>query len=304
MTKWGIVTTVKAPLGEIADFAAYHLDLGAHRIFIYLDDPDPTTRNALNSHPKIRVKGCNAAYWAGQRPKKHQARQTFNATHAYNRDTQVDWLAHIDVDEFLVPEGDVGDHLSSLPDHIATARIRPMERLAGGDGTAYKASRLGRAERHKDAQALYPTFGPKLRDGFLSHVAGKVFFRTGRLGVGFRIHNVFELLDQNPGQVELDSIMLAHHHAATWNSWRAHFLYRLEQGAYRPELDKSEDGLGLNQLLGHLFETEGDTGLRRFFDEVCADTPALRDRLAALDLLRLHNLNLPAKRAKHFPELA
>ena len=303
MTKWGIVTTVKAPLNDIASFAAYHIDMGAHRVFLYLDDPDPSTFKTLKAHPKIRVKACDEVYWEGQRPKKHQARQTINATHAYNRDTQVDWLGHIDVDEYLVPQGTIADHLADLPPTIATARVRPMERLADGDGTAFKAARLGRAERHADAKHLYPTFGPDLRDGFLSHVAGKIFFRTGRLGVGFRIHNVFEVLEQNPSQMELTDVALAHHHAATWDRWRAHLVYRLEQGAYRSELDKANSGLGLNTLLGQLFATEGDEGLRRFFHEVCADTPELRNRLAELGLLRLHNLNIAAKRAKHFPDL-
>lgn len=103
--RWGIVSTVKAPLEQILDFAAWHLDMGAHRLFLYLDDPDPEAISVLKAHPKIRVTACDASYWAkkAQRPAKHQARQSLNARDAFNRNTQVDWLAHIDVDELLHP---------------------------------------------------------------------------------------------------------------------------------------------------------------------------------------------------------
>ncbi|HEC71399.1 MAG TPA: glycosyltransferase family 2 protein, partial [Roseobacter sp.] len=46
----------------------------------------------------------------------------------------------------------------------------------------------------------------------------------------------------------------------------------------------------------------GEVGLRAFFDEVCADTPQLRDRLEAHGLLREINLHLPEHLATHFPE--
>ena len=34
MIRWGTVTTTNAPLPEILDFAAWHLELGAHRVHL------------------------------------------------------------------------------------------------------------------------------------------------------------------------------------------------------------------------------------------------------------------------------
>ena len=106
MTKWGIVATIKADTATILRFAAYHLDLGAHRIYVYLDDANPEAQEALREHPKCRVVRCDDGYWDrqnnGKRPPMHQPRQTLNATRAYNRATEVDWLMHMDVDEFLM----------------------------------------------------------------------------------------------------------------------------------------------------------------------------------------------------------
>ena len=53
--KWGIVSTIKAPLKEVLGFVAYHLQQGAHRMYIYLDDADVVTYAALKTHPKVRV---------------------------------------------------------------------------------------------------------------------------------------------------------------------------------------------------------------------------------------------------------
>ena len=51
--KWGIVSTIKAPLHDVLGFAAYHLQRGAHRLYIYLDTPDAASFAALKAHPKI-----------------------------------------------------------------------------------------------------------------------------------------------------------------------------------------------------------------------------------------------------------
>ena len=40
MTCWGSVAKILAPTLNVLGFAAYHLYAGAHRLFIYLDDPE------------------------------------------------------------------------------------------------------------------------------------------------------------------------------------------------------------------------------------------------------------------------
>ena len=40
MTRWGSVAKILVPTLNVLRFAAYHLDAGAHRLFIYLDDPE------------------------------------------------------------------------------------------------------------------------------------------------------------------------------------------------------------------------------------------------------------------------
>ncbi|KIN64712.1 Glycosyl transferase family 2 [Sulfitobacter noctilucicola] len=305
MQTWGISATILAPTADILRFAAYHLDAGAHRLYIYLDDDNKTAFAALKAHPKIRPTLCDDAWWNGKRPKKHQVRQSRNATHAYKRRADVDWMIHMDVDEFLVSERPVSDILSTLPDSQTIARIRPMEQLAG-DGSHFKAFVPNGPGREKTVDALYPTYGNYIKGGFLSHLAGKVFVRTGIEGARIQIHNAFQNDDMLTGPEDTDGIDLAHCHASSWDAWYAAYRYRHTQGSYRPDLapnrPRDKGGVSMHELLAMIEAEDGTVGLRYFFDEVCADTPALRKRLADFGLLKLANLDLNTTLAKHFPD--
>lgn len=315
--RWGIVSTIKAPVKDIADFAAHHLDLGAHRLYIYLDDANEAAIRALKPHPRIRIFRADRDNWRGPHyPEKHQPRQTANARHAYRRKAgDVDWLAHIDVDEFLISDSDIGDQLGALSDDCLCARVRPIEALSS-DGvtdipagrTCFKAMTNDRKIRQAQTEEIYPTYGSHLNGGFLSHVAGKLFFRTGIEDLSMKIHNVQLNGVQNPGQVELTTTKLAHFHAKSWDDFIAAYGYRLAKGSYRAELapNRSRDagGMSMHELLGFIEENEGQAGLKRFYDEVCRATPNLRNRLERHGLLYCLTLDLDAKRARHFPDPA
>ncbi|MHC9234063.1 glycosyltransferase family 2 protein [Pseudooceanicola sp. 502str34] len=308
---WGLVATVKAPPPKVLDFAAWHLEMGAHRLWLYLDDPEDPVFEVLKAHPRIRPTLCDRRHWKrlGRRPEKHQPRQTLNATQAYGK-ADVDWLAHIDVDEFLIAPQPMALLLAALPDSCHAARIRPIEALAPGadtpEGTVrFKACALDRSTRLAQSTEIYPTFGRWLNGGFLSHVAGKLFARPGLPRAEFRIHNLKTPEGDNPGQQEVTQVELAHFHAPNLDAWRAAYRFRLEQGSYRAELKparaRDKGGLSLHELFTLIEAEEGEDGLQRFFAEVGQDSPELRGKLAAHGLLRELSLPLDRLREKHFP---
>ena len=314
MPTWGLVSTIKARDDTILDFAAYHLDLGAHRLHIYLDEDAPRARQALENHPKCRVTLCDDAYWQKHgprdgRPPKHQTRQSHNATRAYRRNPQVDWLAHIDVDEFLLPETDLPAQLAALPTDTVCARTRAVEALAEPDGRAprcFKACHLNRKERMAATRDLYPEFGIHLNGGFLSHVAGKIFTRTGLPGLRLRIHQAF--LDGAPvkDDVDLPQTRLLHLHAPSWDDFLAAYHFRLSHGSYRAELKGAPtpegEGLTMNALFQMIEADGGEAALRRFYDEVCTASPRLLKGLEERGLLICHALDFGPARARHFPQ--
>lgn len=305
---WGIVSTVKAPITQIQDFCAHHLELGAHRIYLYLDDPEQEGLVGLTEHPKIRTTLCNERYWKqhlGRRPKKHQNRQVENASHAYARRTEVDWLVHIDVDEFLWPRSRFADQLAALPRDCLVGRIRPAEALANlqpSPTTHFKRLIVNATKRRVTTNEIYPTYGEFLNGGFLSHVQGKLAYRTQIEGLRAKIHNVFLEDQKNPGEKELNETELLHLHAKSWGDFLVAFQFRLNQGSYRSELKAAQNGMTMHQLFSAIYDEEGEQGLRAFYQEVCTASPQLLDRLRAHDLLSSHDLNLDHKRSLHFTQ--
>lgn len=308
MTTWGLSATILAPARDILRFAGYHLEKGAHRLYIYLDDDNAEAFKALKAHPKIRVQICDAGHWkklGRARHKRHQVRQTYNATHAYHRRAEVDWLIHMDVDEYLVTDQSVASILGALALDQTSARVRPME-LLGGSDTAFKGFIPPNRKRQALVEQIYPNFGTHIKGGFLSHVAGKLFVRTGMADVTVKIHNAFQGDEMIPGAAELTEIELAHCHAKSWEAWRSAFAYRHKEGSYRSELKgaKAPDqgGMNLHTLFAMILEDAGEDGLRQFYDEVIGDSPDMRARLEAHGLLRLVDLDLDTVAQKHFPD--
>ena len=62
MMRWGLVATILSPTVDVLRFVAFHLDAGAHCLYIYLDDPDAEVHDIVKAHSKIRVKKYNDAY--------------------------------------------------------------------------------------------------------------------------------------------------------------------------------------------------------------------------------------------------
>jgi hypothetical protein len=110
----------------------------------------------------------------------------------------------------------------------------------------------------------------------------------------------------NPTEVEFGSIDLAHAHAKSWDAWIAAYRYRLNKGSYRSELAPAKSaksgGVTLHEMFQTLEASEGEAGLRRFYDEVATDTDAIRNRLETHGMYRQIDLDLDAKLARHFPD--
>jgi hypothetical protein len=273
VTSWGIVATVKAPLGKIWAFAAWHLHLGAARIFLCFDDPDDPAFAHL-SHPRLSMIRCDAAHWRalGGRPDRHQNRQSKNAAHVYRR-AGVAWLAHADVDEFLLPDRPMAGILGDLPPDQILCRAEPFEAMH--DPTLpddiYTATQFRGALKPRHAALRAPVLGrfaDVLPEAMLSHANGKALFRTGIAGLSPRLHGAFrdgQRLDGPPFQ---PGLRLLHFHAQDRAAWLAALPYRLTRGAYQYHP-------ALQDFLARAPATE----IGAFYDETQVLTPAKAELL-------------------------
>jgi hypothetical protein len=246
VTTWGVVATVLAPEAQVLAFARHHLALGAARVWLHFDDPGDAAAEAAAALPGVRAIRCDAAHWqalAGGRPDKHQARQSRNARRIYNR-CRVGWLAHLDVDEFLLPASPVTETLAAAPPDAPLLRAAPWEALhdpavTAGPFPARHFRAVLKGDRYGPLRAaLFGRYAPLLPEGTLSHSAGKCFFRTGIPGLVPRIHSAFLNGERLHGAAADSGIPLLHFHAHDPAAWRDRLAFRLTRGAYgfRPDL--------------------------------------------------------------------
>jgi Glycosyl transferase family 2 len=237
MVSWGLVATVKAPEPQVLAFVAHHLSLGAARLWLYFDDPDDPAIPSLRAVPSVTVTPCTADYWAkrGGRDDRHQNRQARNARDA-QRACTLDWLGHIDVDEFLHAPRPVADILAEVPPDVPTVLMEPFEAMhdpALPDDIF--TARHFRGPLRRAHKALHPAiFGSVARylpKGSLAHAIGKSFGRPRFPGLAFRLHVVHLNQERLSTPFHAD-LRVLHFHGQDPQAWRRVLGFRLQQGAY------------------------------------------------------------------------
>ncbi|WP_394197146.1 glycosyltransferase family 2 protein [Litoreibacter albidus] len=238
---WGVVGTMDEPPELVAAYAAHHLWSGASAVHIYLDRDNPRTRALLAPLKAVHVTVADKAYWRSEMdikvPKTHQRRQTLNATHAYNV-TDVDYLIHLDADEFVHQVEPLGAELRRLqrmrPGHYLN--IPNLERvwLEGEprDSIFSQNFRLPTKHLKGDFDALVLDGAGLTRFGLTGHSEGKACSPTGYdyvLGI-HRPHFDTDRPWTFPGVKRSRSSVILHFDGMT----RLHWVYkRLRKAVFR-----------------------------------------------------------------------
>ena len=297
---WGTCTTVRAPLAQVLAFVAHHRSLGARRIWLYFDDPEDPAAGAVEGLRGVRVVRCDAGHWARigtgkgaekgkrRRPDTHQVRQVANAMQMYGM-TRLDWVCHLDIDEFLWPARPVAEVLAGAPE-APVLRMTPWEALhqPGLPDDIFTARHFRRALKGPDYADLRETlFGPyaeMLHAGAVSHAAGKCFFRAGVPGLRPRIHTGDLNGERLAIREVLSDIALLHFHAQDPVDWRARLPFRATAGAYRA-----------NAPFFVWYSTTDAAGIDAFYDRVQVARPEVLAALRAAGALIEADLALRAR---------
>ena len=198
--RWGIVMTAKEPQALLLANIGWHLGTGAGEIQVYLDDPDDAAAPLLEALPKVSVRRCGDAHWhqtapSGKRPLTHRRRQALNANHALAR-TEMDWLIHMDADEFLVQSRPLEEELAVVKELDCELFFPVAERVFERDAPvnsifsgAFRTSTKGlnrRGDGIDNHAVIFGNEAPLLVHGMLSHAAGKCAVPSGqdyRIGI-------------------------------------------------------------------------------------------------------------------------
>lgn len=185
---WSVTATVREPSELVLAFVAHHLELGAEKVIIYLDDPDDPVRPLLVRTGRVNAVRCDEAYWSrvtnGRgRPDTQNARQAINATQAYRR-VKSDYLLHLDADEFLHMARPFEEEVARLEGEEMWLRIPAVERCwLAGDDSEHVFSGVFRHPIRKAPLIVQRIYGedlaPYLANGLAGASHGKPLVRTG-----------------------------------------------------------------------------------------------------------------------------
>jgi hypothetical protein len=267
MATWGTVTLTNNPADQVLAFVAYHLSLGPDRIHLYFDDPVDPAAKVIAGIDRVDITLCDADFWSwfGKvRPEKHQERQRRILRRAY-RSTKLDWLLHIDIDEFLLTRSRIATVLDDTPKDQPVVQARPFEALyQPGLPDDIFTARQFRAQINDPglSDLIFGPLGPMLTAGMLSHKRGKPFFRTGIAKLIPEIHHA-EIGDYSSLVVPFHpDLALLHFHADNPETWVKAAHRRAVRGAYRYR----------KELSAHLISLETE-GLYDFHRKVHQMTP-------------------------------
>lgn len=235
---WGIVATVKEPSQLVLACVAYHLGLGASEAHIFLDAPDPDAQAALAALPGCHVTVTDEAYWAatpaGRRFPRPTSRQILNANRAY-ADCGVDWLLHLDADEFVRDGDQVMQDICEAPQEVQFIRYRVLERVYLADTPSQTILDGVFRRRHPlfdlYGDVIYGRFAKFLRHGLTGHTAGKAIVRTGQdLRMSIHLPVQPDGTRLNTGQERLDQLL--HFDGLT----PTHYLIKMARYAHLPPI--------------------------------------------------------------------
>ena len=207
--------------------------------------------------------------------------------------TNLPWLCHIDIDEFILPKLPVFVALDATPQEANMIRMAPWEALCDHslEDDIFTARQFRGALRERNnntvRKAVFREFEFLLPDGTLSHAAGKCFFRTGLRGFQPRLHGAVGKRGLEVSPHVQNDLALLHFHAQDRERWLERLPFRLERGAYR-------ENLGLTTYLNVC----GKAGCLSFYDRVQVATPEMLDQLRSVGALIEADLTLRQKVAE------
>ena len=278
-----VATIAREPLPVLERFVLWHLSQGTDRIILFLDDPDDPAQGPLAGDPRVEVRLCTPALWAGlglSADARFTRRQRAVMTMAY-RDVSDGWVLILDADELMWMRGrSLPEGLASLPHDTDTLRVTSAEQVGLPDGGEAFRMPIDRALVNgiygEDAALFRPRFG------LVGHPEGKSIHRAGLSDIRLKLHwavtEAGEVIE-GPLWGASEQAHLLHYFAPGFDRWRAKMDWRAGAHGFAGPLK--------DRLAEIAAMADPEAGYRALYDRLHALTSAEEAALdAAGGLLR------------------
>lgn len=278
-----VATIAREPWPILSRFLSWHLDQGAERIVLYLDDPEDPVLPRLQGEPRIDARPCTPAFWASlglSSDARFTRRQRGVLSQAYG-ELQDGWLLVVDADELMwLRDRPIPQALDALPSDALSLAVQSAEQVRLPHGAEGFRSPIPRAKVNEiygeDADLL------RIRFGLAYHPEGKSFHRAGQPGLNMKLHWAHDAEgNRTPGPTwgAAERAHLLHYAAPDYALWRDKVAWRAgSHGFSQPTKDR----------LAQIAESDDpEAGFRALYDTLHSLTEAQATALdAAGGLLR------------------
>jgi len=290
---WAVVMTVCEPCALVETNVLWHLATGAAAVHVFFDDPNDPAYAVIGAIPGCHAVACDRSHWRARvgdkgRPASQMRRQTINANFA-QRNARTDWLFHIDADEFIWQDGDLGAELAVLTGGQVELNLPVLERVfpAGPQHGLFDGVFRATCDLEPEQMAkAFGAFAPFMKRGQYSHGAGKsgVSVRQGlRLGVHNATIRGADRWKRAPKQVSTTARLL-HFDGLTPLHWALKFLrYRLNPLNVQHAVLQAHRAAQIDWMMD---QSDTLAELQTAHEALFALTSDRRSRLTRFDLLR------------------
>ncbi len=288
---WGIVATLNEDHDQAVRFVAHHVTLGANQIVLYADNPNDVPHE-LGLHPNVTVIACDETVISNEQranlPRRN-ARKAFYFNKA-RRKLRLDWVAMLDVDEFLLPKAPIRDILAKIPEDAAFLALTVFEQFADAP-TLFRLPASAYDIDLEQQNKLFPTFGSYVPDLILGPSDGRLMVR-GKLG-NIRTGNFVVKFEKQAATNSFTpaDLIVAHSHSEDFQSFLAALPRRIDEGYTR----RRPDGTNIKSVLDAVDYTSKNQELNAMYQEICAARPEVLEMLQSKGALLEHDLELDRK---------
>ena len=282
---WGIVMTVREPAQLVLANVHYHLSHGASEVHVFLDDPEDPVAELLEGVDGCLVYRCDQKHWErinrGRQPPRQVRRQSLNATSGYQQ-SSLDWLIHMDADEFIFQKRSLTEELTYTPRTPGFVALPVRERayIKGQQESLFDGSFRVPFEGSSSLEpALFGEIARFMNNGVLGHASGKSCNPTGQ-NLNISIHAPRnEEGDRIPALYSTSSVLL-HFDGLTRLHWMTKML--------RYDAGNPKGMVGRNRMVQLDFiqnECSGLEDIGDFHDKLKSVSDDQNERMTALGLL-------------------
>ncbi len=292
----GIVSTVRASQTDLTLFVNYYRNSGVDRMILFFDPDDPTFEH-FQKLDKLTCIRCDDAYWKSQGSPDHstlEQMQDVNAAMALNaaRRDGIDWLIHIDSDEFiLTPDKDIGRYLERAGRDAEAVRFPTLEAVPQMNYTRHLIEEIRWFKVPKSWLRGAPTIARALGCGnafkygyYRGHSLGKTATKVKSAVAKIGIHLPIGQDEAKFRIKESSDAFTMHFESCTYEDWKRKWTRRSDGTTIAARMSPHRQRQQRDFLAA--YQTGSEETLRKEYRRQCTISPYEKFVLTCLGLMR------------------